>query len=212
MTSTYLKPTPRFAQLKQGLAYPTFSVRELSAVQYNLPAPVLFLKSAAPTRIVEICEIVVRSSVCELEVNGSPFDQHHRTEFLMYSEEGVVTITLNQELLLPIANRCMRESPWSFTVRAHSRNGAQFEDSMLLFTLPDFDADSRSPSAHHFEQLLNPGSVTQLKPLEIFAQVVVSHFWSEKDVKFNVYLREDDPDPAFSVEASSSGSYLVPVA
>jgi hypothetical protein len=193
-----LKPTPLFAQLKQEINTPALSIREIPIARFDLPYQSLFLKSAEETYIIEICEIFATTSRYEVSVNGRQFDSFERTEILMYSEEVLVTITLDHELLLPIANRCMGESPWSFTVRAQSRDGRQFQEDRLLFTLPDFNADSRSPELHHFKQLLDPKSDTELKPLEIFAQVVISKFWKEKG-NFDVYLSEGDTKPAFTV-------------
>ena len=210
MNSTILKPTQRFAQLKQSLTHPTYTAREKSAVQYTLPFQVLYLKRATETRVIEICEIAVRSSIYEFGLNDSPFDDLYRTEILMYSEEGIVTLTLNQELFLPIANQCMNDDPWSLTISAQSRDGYLFKDSKPLFSLPVFD--SRSPEKHHFEQLLDPRSETELQPLMIFAQVVASHFWKEEDATFDVYLSEDGKEPAFTIKASSSSSYLLSIA
>jgi hypothetical protein len=195
-----LKPTPVFAQLKQNVNTPALSIREIPIARFDLPFRSLLLKSPEGTYIIEICEIFATTSKYEVSVNGRQFDSFERTEILMYSEEGVVTITLDQELLLPIANGEMSHDPWSFTIRAQARDGGQFEDRKPLFTLPQFA--SRVPSVEHFERLLDPSEGGELNILRIFSEVVVSCFWQQKG-SFDVYRKADDASPFCAVRGAA---------
>lgn len=190
MTPSYLKPTPLFDKLTEAIDNPEITTRQLPLARCDLQPNNLYVKTSDGTRIVEICEIMATTSEYSLAVNGREFKPFERTEFLLYSEEGVVIITLDCELLLPIANKHMAEDPWSFTVRAQSRDGRMFRDDKLLFSLPRFT--SRTPSAEHFERLLDPMVDTELNIIQIFAQVLASHFWREPaDNEFEVTYGAD---------------------
>ena len=185
MTPTHTKPTPLFAQHKEAINQPEISTRENPLIRCSLEPRSLYIKTPEETRIVEICEIIATTSEYHLSINGRKFEPFERTEFLLYSEEGVVIITLDRELLLPIANQKMEEEPWSFTVLAQSHDGQRFRDQKLLFSLPNFT--SRTPSAEHFERLLDPSIESELNVIQIFSQVVLSHFWKESaDTQFEV--------------------------
>lgn len=189
MTST-IKPAPLFARLKEAIDNPEITTRQLPLSRCALQPNNLYVRTSDGTRIVEVCEIIATTSEYLLSINGREFQPFERTEFLLYSEEGVVIITLDHELLLPIANQIMSEDPWLFTVRAQSRVGRMFKDDKLLFSLPRFT--SRTPSAEHFERLLDPMVDTELNIIQIFAQVLASHFWREEsDNEFEVTYGAD---------------------
>jgi hypothetical protein len=200
MYKTNHKPTPLFAQLKEDINNPEISTQETPLARCNLDPRNLHFKTPEGTRIVEICEIIARTSQYELSINGRKFEPVERTEFLLYSEEGVVTINLDRELLLPIANQKMAEEPWSFTVSAQSRDGMRFLDQQLLFSLPSFR--DRTPNAEHFQRLLDPSTDTELNVIRIFAQVLMSHFWQKSaDTEFEAtYGHDGEP---FTVSGGS---------
>lgn len=202
MTPSYLKPTPLFDQHKEAISNPEITTRQIPLAHCDLQPNNLYFKTAEETRVVEICEILATTSEYLLSINGREFQPFERTEFLLYSEEGIVIITLDCELLLPIANKHMAEDPWSFTVRAQSRDGRMFRDEKPLHSLPRLTP--RKPTAEHFERLLDPSVETELNIIQIFAEVVISHFWNEPaDTDFEVkYGPEGEP---FTI---SGGRYL----
>lgn len=202
MIPTHTKPAPLFRQDKEAIKHPEISTRETPLARCSLEPRSLYIKTAEETRIVEICEIIATTSEYLLSINGREFKPFERTEFLLYSEEGIVIITLDHELLLPIANQIMVEDDWSFTVRAQSRDGRMIRDEKPLHSLPRLTP--RTPTAEHFERLLDPSVETELNIIQIFAEVVISHFWNEPaDTDFEVkYGPEGEP---FTI---SGGRYL----
>lgn len=202
MTATYLKPTPLFAQHKEAISNPEITTRQLPLARCDLQPQNLYFKTSSETRVVEICDIIATTCEYSLTVNGRKFPPFERTEFLLYSEEGTVIITLDIELLLPSVNEALERSPWPFSVWAQSRDSRQFKDDKLLFSLPRFT--SRTPSAEHFERLLDPMVDTELNIIQIFAQVLASHFWREPaDNEFEVTYGADGQP--FTI---SGGRYL----
>ncbi|MGJ8650790.1 MAG: hypothetical protein ACSHX4_10560 [Opitutaceae bacterium] len=203
MTSTYQKPTPLFAQHKEAINQPEISTRETPLTRCSLEPRSFYIKTPGHTRVVEICEIIATTSKYQLSINGRKFEPFERTEFLLYSEEGIVIITLDHELLLPIANWKMSVDPWLFTVRAQCRDGPMFMDDKYLFSLPSFT--SRKPSAEHFQRLLDPSIESQLNVIQIFTNVLLSHFWNEPaDPEFEVTYGHDGQP----FTASGGSNYL----
>lgn len=209
MNRTNLKLSPLFDQHKEAIDHPKISTRETPLARCSLEPRSLYIKTAEETRVVEICEILATTSEYLLSINGREFQPFERTEFLLYSEEGLVIITLDHELLLPIANRHMSQDPWSFTVRAQSRGGRMLKDDKPLYSLPKLTP--RTPSAEHFQRLLDPSIESELNIIQIFAEVVISHFWREEsENEFEVtYGPEGQPftlsgGPGYLSEVSAS--------
>jgi hypothetical protein len=199
MQHQQLKPTPRFDQLNGEIITPTNGIKQKLHGQWTLPMRELrFRRGDGEERSVFIYRARVSISEIHLEQNGIPFDPIHRTQIAIELDQGVVLITLNRELLLPIANREMLDYPWDVDLRVYPRSKAAFNRKIHLTELPRFD--DRQPSSEEFEKLFDPESPSELNCLRIVADLCVFDFWDEADEEFEVFLGGADSGAMFSYQ------------
>ena len=192
-----LKPTPQFEQLNGEIITPTNGIKQELHGQWTLPMrELLFRRGDGEERSVFIYR--ARFSIFEihLEQNGIPFDPIHRTQIAIELDQGVVLITLNRELQLPIANREMQKSPWDFNLQVYPCSQEAFSRKCYLTELPRFD--DRQPSDEEFEKLFDPESPSELNCLRIVADLCVFDFWDEGNEEFDVFLRSADSGVIFT--------------
>jgi len=202
MTTTYQKPTPRFEQLNSEIITPTNGFKQELHGQWTLPMrELIFRRRDGEERSVFIYRARFSISEIHLEQNGILFDPIHRTQIMMELDQGVVLITLNRELLLPIANCEMQESPWDFNLRVYPRGKVGFTRKYYLTELPRFK--HRQPSDEEFEKLFDPKSPSELNCLRIVADLCIFDFWNEGNDEFDVFLGITDSEAIFTYRKES---------
>lgn len=202
MNNHNLKPTPRFEQLNGEIITPTNGIKQELHGQWMLPMrKLIFRQSDGEERPVFIYRTKATISEIHLEQNGIPYDPIHRTQILMELDQGIILITLNRELLLPIANHEMQESPWNFNLRVYPRSNEVLSRDYYLTELPRFD--NRQPSTAEFEKLFDPKSPSELNCLRIVADLCVFDFWDEGNEEFDVFLGSTDSDAIFTYRKES---------
>lgn len=158
--------------IRQATTSPQTSLKHARSVNINCGAAVLKFRLGEDCHEINIHEVVYTTSEFEPIVNGQPLDTLYRTEWFLSSDAGFVRIELNHELLLPIANHCLSDSPWNYRIWAEDTDSQRFEDYKLVFELPKFQ--SRLPSIYDFECMVDPATATDFNPYRIFAGVAIS--------------------------------------
>lgn len=199
-----------FTALRHSPEPPKFSSERLSSEVFALNPIRLIFKNEKGTKVVPICNIAATVSTYQRAENSRPRGIIHQTVLLMHTDLGVVQVAVDHNILLKTANQKRTAQHWQYHVGARTQAGVYWHDLKPMEILPSFS--SKVPERCHYEQLFSSYTSSGFSPFEIFAKVMVSHFWQEKDVSYDVYFQSCVGEPAFAVNSYSSSSYLVKAA